>query len=161
MKKIMFSAVVILAACLVSANATMTQTNPTLKLLKFDYTPEQIAQVGETAKAGLEANLAQIIKVHAGERTFKNTVAAYDSALADYREGLFVPAFLTYVSPLAEIRDAAGKLEEGYKKNLVEIGTRKELYNALNEVAQKKPVLNEIDQRLLDRFMLDFKRNGL
>ena len=128
---------------------------------RFDFTKEEVAKVASDSRKELDARLEEIVKVPAGKRTFDNTVKAFEAALSDFGDVITLPIFMSYVSKDAAVRDAAAALEEESSKYTVEIMTRRDLYNAVNEFAQTKPQLSDEEQFLLDRIMLGFKRNGL
>ncbi len=129
--------------------------------LKFDLTPEQITQAEPAARANLEKKLADIVAIKPGQRTFENTVAALDMAVAGYESGIDIPGFLAYVSADAKVRDAANALEMSASKYMVDMSTRRDLYNAVKEYADTNPKLNPEDAALLTRTMKDFQRSGL
>ena len=69
--------------------------------------------------------------------------------------------FLKYVSEKPEVREAAGKCETAVEQMRVDIFAREDLYRALNDAKKKGEDLVPSDAKLLEEFLLAFKRNGL
>ncbi|MBF0408737.1 MAG: Zn-dependent oligopeptidase [Candidatus Riflebacteria bacterium] len=129
---------------------------------KFDYTVADIEKVASEAKNLLEERLNAIVKVKPEERTFDNTVKAYENGASDYIDSINIPTFLAYVSTDKDVRDAASKIEEESGKYLVEVESRKDIFEAIDGFAKKNPeIKDETDKFLLDRTLMDFKRSGL
>ncbi|HNW35733.1 MAG TPA: hypothetical protein PKM25_12420, partial [Candidatus Ozemobacteraceae bacterium] len=128
---------------------------------RFDFTREEIDTVASDSRKELDARLERLVKIPTGKRTFENTVKEFEAALSDFGDVITLPIFMSYVAKDAGVRDAAAALEEASSKYTVEIMTRRDLYNAINEFVQTKPQLAKDEQFLLDRIMLGFKRNGL
>jgi Zn-dependent oligopeptidase len=138
--------------------------NPLLnkeRVLRFDFTPDEIAQIGVQAKADFEKAMDKLLSVPASKRNFKNTVEYFEGALSDYRQ--LSEAFGLYIDflPEAALRTAATNYKNDAQKYLVDVFTNKEIYRALKEYADKKEKLPVVEARLLDNFMTEFKRNGL
>jgi thimet oligopeptidase len=127
----------------------------------FSYTPEQVKSLSETAIKDLEARLKEVTAVPAAQRTFKNTMLAFETATSDFGEAVQVPIMLAYVSDNADLRKAGQELELKISQYSVDLMTREDLFNALNEYAAKGERLGEVEGRLLEKTLLDFKRNGL
>ncbi|HOX23111.1 MAG TPA: M3 family metallopeptidase, partial [Elusimicrobiales bacterium] len=152
------------AAILCCAAFAFSQKNtyrPSGEPPKFNYTPEEIAKIGGSAKGTFEKKVAAIVGLKPEKRDFSNTVAALDAAVTEYSETTGVPIFLAYVSAEPKVREAASALEEETEKYMVDALTRRDLYNAMKELADTKPVLALEDARLLERTLKDFTRNGL
>ncbi|MCM2267140.1 MAG: Zn-dependent oligopeptidase [Elusimicrobiales bacterium] len=127
----------------------------------FSYTPEQVKNLSETAIKDLEARLKEVAAIPAAQRTFKNTMLAFETATSDFGEAVQVPIMLAYVSDNADLRKAGQELELKISQYSVDLMTREDLFNALNEYAAKGEKLGEVEGRLLEKTLLDFKRNGL
>ena len=127
----------------------------------FDYDAAKVNQIASDSRKTLDKKLDEIAKIAEKDRTFENTVLAMENALADFQREVTIPQFMGYVHENSEVRNAASKFEEEAMAYLVEISTRRDLFNAVNEFAQKKIALASDDAFLLQRTLLDFKRNGL
>lgn len=128
---------------------------------KFDLTPEQITGLSGTAIKELEAKINEILKIPTDQRTFANTLAAYEEATAVFTEAVTIPIFLAYTSSDAAIRNAAMQLEMTVSQYGVDLSMREDIYNALKAYASKGEKLGEVDAKLLDKTLLSFEMNGL
>ena len=120
----------------------------------FDYTPEQIKDLSSSLIKDLETKIDEILKIPAEQRTFANTVYAFEEASAVFQEKLTIPVFLAYTSSSKELRDAAMQLEMAISQYAIDLNTREDIFNALKEYADKGEKLDEVDARLLDKTLL-------
>lgn len=127
----------------------------------FEFTAEYIGKIGTDAMKLCNEKLDALVKIPADKRTFENTVTAFEDATVAFMDTVNLPQFMGYVHTDKAIRDVASVLEEASTKYMVELSTRRDLYNAMKELADRKPELAAEDQYLLDRTLLDFKRSGL
>ncbi|MDR0291244.1 MAG: Zn-dependent oligopeptidase [Elusimicrobium sp.] len=130
-------------------------------VLHFDYKAGDLAAAESAARARLEKDLQKVLNVPAGRRTFENTVLAYTRAFEDYGDAFGIPLFLAYVSPDGKLRDAATELQAEVSAYMVEVGTRKPLYNAVKEYADTAPSLGVPEAKLLKDMMIGFRKSGL
>lgn len=128
---------------------------------KFDYTPEQVNGLFEASTRELEAKIKTIVDVPGPQRDFKNTVLAFERASSAFGEAVRLPCLLAYVSSDAALRKAGQELELKVGQYSVDLMTREDIFNALNEYAAKGERLDPVDARLLEKTLLDFKQNGL
>ena len=128
---------------------------------KFDYTPEQVSGLFEAATKELEGKLKELAAIPAAQRTFKNTVLAFELAGNAFGEAVRVPSMLAYISDNADLRKASQELELKVGQYSVDLMTREDIFDALNEYAAKGENLDPVDARLLEKTLLDFKQNGL
>lgn len=127
----------------------------------FAYSAAEIERVATASKEILDKKLETIIKIPAADRTFENTLLAFEFALNEYAETVNIPQFLAQVADSKELRESGSKLEEDSSAYMVEISTRRDLFKAVDEFARKKVNLATDEAFLLDRTLFDFKRNGL
>lgn len=127
----------------------------------FDITAEQISAIPAKAIETLEARLKEIAGVPGPAATFDNTVLAFERAVADFGEAVQIPIVLAYVSDNAEVRKAAQELELKISQYSVDLFTREDVFESLNRYAAKKEKLGVVESRLLEKTLLDFKKNGL
>ena len=131
------------------------------KAPEFSYTPDQVTNLGDNLIKDLEEKLRVMINIPGPQRNFRNTPLAFEQATADFDEALTIPVFLAYTSDNADLRKAAQDLQLRISQYSVDLYTREDIYKALSEYAAKGEKLEEVDARLLDKTLLDFKRNGL
>ncbi|MBU2530040.1 MAG: Zn-dependent oligopeptidase [Elusimicrobia bacterium] len=128
---------------------------------RFNYTVEEINDISKTGIENLENKIEKVISISAQDRDFENTVYAFERALGDISDKITVPISLAYISDNPEIRTASQNLELKISQYFVDVFTREDIFNALNEFALKGDKLAETEKRLLDKMLLDFKKNGL
>ncbi len=130
-------------------------------VLHFDYKAEELASKEQAARIIFEKELAEVLSIPKDQRTFENTVLKYTRAFDNYSDPFGTAFFLGEVSPDKKLRDAAAELEGHVGQYLVEVGTRKDLYNAIKEYADTKPTLGVPEAKLLEDLMKGFKKSGL
>jgi thimet oligopeptidase len=131
-------------------------------MYKFDITVDEIKSLYDKSVSEFEEKIKNILSIKKEDRNFKNTVASFENALASLNYEINIPIFLGYVSIEPDIRNAATDLELKMGKYFVDIFTREEIFNAIDEYSKNiKENLNEVDRRLLDKIIYAFKKNGL
>ena len=131
------------------------------KAPEFSYTPEQVKTLSETVIKELEEKLKVLAAIPAAQRDFKNTMLAFEHAVSNFGEAVQLPILLAYVSDNEALRKAGQEMELKISQYSVDLFTREDVFSALNEYAAKGEKLGEVDARLLEKTLLDFKRNGL
>ncbi|MBU1105582.1 MAG: Zn-dependent oligopeptidase [Candidatus Riflebacteria bacterium] len=128
---------------------------------RFDFTMESITNIGSEAIKICNDKLNILVRIPAKERTFENTVQAFENAIATLGDTLQIPQFMGRNSKDRAVRKAASRIVIFTSRYLVDVFTRRDLYIAVKEVAEAKPVLKDEDQIMLGRMLTNFKRNGL
>ncbi|OGS07106.1 MAG: hypothetical protein A2270_03835 [Elusimicrobia bacterium RIFOXYA12_FULL_51_18] len=131
------------------------------KAPEFSCTPEQIRNIADVAINELEKEINNIVGMPSPQRSFKNTVLAFEAALDRLADETEIPQFLSIVSADAEVRKAGEELKTKLGRYTVDLMTRDDIFNALNEYAEKGEKLPPLDARLLEKRLREFKRNGL
>jgi len=124
-------------------------------------TPETLLQRYQGACAKLETGFQAILSVPASQRSFDNTVRAYDAAMADFHDEAYHLSYLAYVAPDESLRVAAQNIQTEMGKYSVSLGAHEGLYRAMGEYAAKKEALAGADQKLLDETLRGFELRGL
>lgn len=132
-----------------------------MKTPEFSYTPEQIKNIFETVTKKLEEKLKALVNIPGPRRSFQNTVLAFERATGEFSAAVQIPIMLAYVSDNADLRKEAQELELKISRYSVDLLTREDVFNALNEYAAAGEKLEPVEARLLEKTLLDFKRNGL
>ena len=127
----------------------------------FSYTPEQVSGTFDSAVRRLDDDLKAVIAVPAGQRTFANTVLAFEKATGAFGEAVHIPSILAYISDNAELRKASQELELKVSQYFVDLMTREDVFGAIKAYADLGEKLDPVDARLLEKTLLDFKQNGL
>ncbi|WP_424245540.1 thimet oligopeptidase [Elusimicrobium posterum] len=130
-------------------------------VLHFDYKAADIAPAEAKAREQLEKDLAAVIAVPKDQRTWENTVMAYNKSFEKYGDAFGTAMFLAYVSPDKELRDTATEFQSYVSAYMVEVATRKPLYNAIKEYADTNPALDIPEAKMLKDMMIGFKKSGL
>ncbi len=124
--------------------------------------PEIVARECEAAIAACDEIVATIVATPAGERTFANTFVALENAAEKVSRADGAYGFMAYVAADDALRETAREWEEKLSKYGVELGFREDLYNAVKEYAAtaEASALSGDEQRLLERTLRDYRRNG-
>lgn len=130
-------------------------------VLHFDYKAEELAPAEAAARVRLEKDLAALVALPDGERTFDNTVMAYERAFERYGDALGMSGFLSYVSTDKKFRDAALALQMEMSQYMVDVATRRDVYRAIKAYADTKPSLEPDQALLLKDMMIGFKNSGM
>ena len=146
-------------------NAAMHETKRVpVPLIEHQLTPEEILARGQAAEAKCEQALAAIVAIPDAERTFDNTVEAFEQSLMSYIDTAQRVGILKEVHTDEAVRGAAATAEENAGKYLVKVASRRELYQAMKGYLAnqgKSEGLDPAQKRLLELTMRDFRRNGL
>jgi len=127
----------------------------------FSYTPEKINRIAEAVNGELEKDIARIVAIPAAERTFENTVLAFEAAVDRFEDETEIPQFLAIVSADAHIRQAGEQLKIKTGRSMVDLLAREDVFAALTEYAAKGEKLGPDEARLLEKRLRDFRKNGL
>lgn len=157
MKKIILF--VLLAFCAAGVNGMENMFRN--GVLHFDYKAEDLAPAEAAARERLEKDLAALVALPDNERTFDNTVLAYERAFERYGDALGMSGFLSYVSTDKNFRDAALALQMQMSQYMVDVATRRDVYRAIKAYADTKPVLEPDQALLLKDMMIGFKNSGM
>ncbi|WP_424244995.1 thimet oligopeptidase [Elusimicrobium posterum] len=128
--------------------------------LRFDYDAQEMLILEEDAANELDAQLKKIIAIPAADRTFENTILAFEYAYNNYWYTAKTLGLLTYFHENESVREAAGQLESKGAQFKAKILARKDIYNAIKEYTQKNPALDEQEQVLLKFWLSRFQRAG-
>ncbi len=129
--------------------------------LHFNYKASELAPREKAARVVLEDSLNKIANIPANERTFENTLLAYEEALTTYGKALGQAGFLAYVSTDEDLRNAALEQAQIISAYMVEVATRRDIYKAFKELESLKPALPKIEAKMLKDAMIGFKKSGL
>lgn len=118
----------------------------------------------QSIKAALKRaddGIAKIIAIPDGQRTFDNTVGAFDdlSTRLDTETSMFM--FMQNVSTNAAEREAARAAEVAVGNWGIEVGKNEQLYKAIKAYADTKPALQGEQKRLLEFTLRDYRRAGM
>jgi len=103
-------------------------------------TPDVLQERVEKAREILKEEIDKIIDIHAEDRTFENTVAALDIAVAELYNSTFDhPEFgpLLVVSPDERMRNMAREIDKENKVLVTTLYTNERIYNVIKEYQTK------------------------
>ena len=131
-----------------------------LPLMAAAFAQEVPASV-KAAVVEADAAIAKIVAVPDAQRTWNNTLGAFDDAMARLERATSLPIFMANVATDAKARADARAGEEFLGNWYVEMGQREDLYKAVKAFAALKPTLNPEQQRMLDFSLRDYRRAGM
>jgi thimet oligopeptidase len=126
-------------------------------LIRADYQPGEITKLAGEARDQANASFVAIATRPAGQRTFDNTVLAFETAMADYSDAVTPLTFMGYVHPDPAIAAEGMAIEESVSLFANDIYTRRDLYNALRDATPRSPE----ETRLYDLTIREFTKNGM
>lgn len=124
--------------------------------LRFDFTPQQIEQLGKDKFAQLSGKLNEI-----STKPNPSSIFDLEFALADFSNSLSIPLFLKYVSPDPEVRKAADRLETQVQKFMIDVFTREDLFQAVRTSGATLKNKSPVQEELIQEYLFNFKKNGL
>jgi thimet oligopeptidase len=131
----------------------------------IDYrttTPADIERAQEETIRAADRIVAAMVAVPEGERTFANTLAPLEE-VSDLLEQTFGRyGFMAYVAVEAEVRNAAEHLREALDKYGIDLSFREDVHAGVTAFAHtdEAAALTGERQRLLERTLRDYRRNG-
>jgi len=129
--------------------------------LQWQAGPEQIAADCEAARRRADSQLQSVTAMSEPSHTFSNTPQAVEAAIDDFYDATSGDAFVKDVAVSSSTRQAARDCQTLIDKFVLDVFNREDLYNAVKTYADRKESLAGEDKKLLDKELLDFKRNGL
>lgn len=139
---------------------TVTQSGePALRnrIIRSDYATGEVTKLCQAAIDDAKASFDQIAAVPAAQRTFDNTMLAFENANADFGDKTNGLTFMGYVSTNADVSAEGSACEEKVGAFMVETYTRRDLYDAL-----RAPAARDADEaRLQKEAVHSFVKNGL
>ena len=130
-------------------------------VLHFDYKAEELAPAEAAARVQLEKDLNALVAIPKEQRTFENTIMAYERAFDDYGNALGMSGFLSYVSTDKNFRDAALALQMQISQYMVDVATRRDVYRAIREYTDTNPQLDPVQAKLVKEMLIGFKNSGM
>ncbi|QYZ78108.1 peptidase [Methanofollis formosanus] len=143
------------AGCL--ENARQEEPANGVDPIRSHYSPGEITQLNEAAEEKANASLDAIAAIPPEDRTFENTVLAFDRTLADYSDAVGPLMLMGSVYPDKRIAAEGMACEESASVFLTGVYTRRDLYDALHDRIPRTPE----ESRLYDVTMREFEKNGL
>ncbi|RKP18218.1 zincin [Rozella allomycis CSF55] len=130
-------------------------------LLNFSLTASEIKNLSQTLISKSRAVYDQVSALSSDRATFKNAIIPIAKIEAEYSVASANIYFPQYVSPIKEVRDASVEANKALEEFSIETDMRADIYKVVLAVAEKNEELGPEDKRLLEKMLLDYKRNGL
>ena len=125
--------------------------------IQTHYSPGEITALSEAAEKTATASLNAIAAIPGDERTFENTVLAFDRIMTDYADVVCPLSLMGNVYPEAGIAAEGIACEESASVFATRVYTRRDLYDALREETPRTPE----ESRLSEITIREFEKNGL
>lgn len=146
--------VIITTACGCLNNASAAQTD---EPIRTRYAPGEITQLANAAQEQADASLNAIAALPPEERTFDNTVVAFDGAVSDYMDAINPLVLMGVVYPDPAIAAEGIEADESSMIFINDVYTRRGLYNALTGQMPR----TDAESRLYNLTIRKFEKNGL
>jgi thimet oligopeptidase len=130
---------------------------PLAFLLAVNASAATVSERCESEVTRLNKRLSEIVSVRPEHRTLRNTLFAFENALADFGDATNELTFNKYVSLDKDLRKQGSDCEEQVSVLLVGVFTRRDLYDALRAVEP----LESQERRLWSKTLEGFEQNGL
>lgn len=128
--------------------------------INFDFTPKEMSVITADAQKYVNAEIEKVTKIPKGKRTFKNTVVAFENTMAEFHNRAETFRMAADFGVTKEIRDMGTEIQKIYGKFEMEVFMRDDLYNALKEYEDRRPLLSKAQKHIFDKMMFKFRKNG-
>ena len=145
-----------LVVVLLSAMPVMAASGVT-----FPQTPEQARIQFDAAMARADDRIQAIVDVPDDQRTYLNTIDAYDAMHAELDRGVSGVLFMAYVHPDAGMREISQQVDQEYMSWMIDLGKRQDLFDAIDSYARHGEQLDPVRERLVRRIQRDYRRAGM
>ena len=130
-----------------------------MKLPSFDISAEEIKKNSAKIISDAQKRFDHIGSLKQSQRSFQNTVAAFDQIEADVEDQLNILVILQQASPHSTLRESAEHAVNELQRYLdVDIYSQQSLYTALSSCKDK--TLSSAEEKVLSKKLLKFKHNG-
>ncbi len=125
--------------------------------IRTHYSPGEIPKLSENAEQTARDALCTIAEIPPEDRTFDNTLVAFDGVMTDYSDALSPLILMGNVYPDAVVAAEGMSCEESASCFNTAVYTRRDLYDVLREQTPRTPE----ESRLYEVTIRDFEKNGL
>ncbi|MDR1684615.1 MAG: M3 family metallopeptidase, partial [Elusimicrobiota bacterium] len=154
-KKIISCAAAAVVACAAfAANPLITKEG----YLNVSFTTAQMQQYAADAQVYMNGEIEKILQVPAGQKTFDNTIAAFERALGEYHDRTQFLSLGAHILTDAQQRKTALDIGAAVKKYRLDIFTKKDLYAALAQAAKS---LKGKEDYVAKKVLVEFEKNGM
>ena len=125
--------------------------------VRSHYTKGEITQLCDAAVVSANATLNKIAATPPNDRTVDNSLLRFEQTMGDIFDTTMPLSMMSYVYPDPVISAEGSACEEKIGVFMVDVYTRRDLYNAMSGLAPRTPY----EQRLYNKTIRQFERNGL
>ncbi|MBI3542642.1 MAG: Zn-dependent oligopeptidase [Deltaproteobacteria bacterium] len=140
--------------------STALAADPVYPKIKFTYSAQDIKVECAAALAKASRQVERLARLGDDQRTFTNTVVAFEKIQNAVDEQLGPILFLSSVSPSSAVLDASNDCGDKVSSFYVALSGRTDLYKAIDVVAHQDLRLDVEDAKLLEETVRGFKRSG-
>lgn len=141
----------------IAPNPPAGSTSTNLEPIKAHYKTGEVTALCDQAVLQTEAKLTEIASLSKDKQTIKNTILAFENAIAELNDQTSPLTFMGYVSTNEASSAEGSDCEQKIGQYFVDIYTRRSIYDAI--VSQKTD--NAQEARLLSQTIQSFEQNGL
>lgn len=141
----------------VSCAVTPKQTNKGFSVIRYEFQKGELTKLCEKAIQDTKIQLDVVGKTPANDRNLDNTLLKMEEDLASFSDVTTPLTFMGYVSRDEALRKEAETCEKSVGQFVVEVFTRKDLYNAIKDLKGRNPGENRLLKETIDAF----EKNGL
>lgn len=127
------------------------------ELIRFTYKDGELTALCKEAIRTAVSDLDKIVKLDPASRNVENTLLAFERTICDLNDAVQPMTFMGYVSTNTAISAEGSSCEEALGSVMVDIYSRKDLYESLRNLVTRST--NE--KRLLSETLRSFENNGL
>lgn len=129
------------------------------------WIPADISIIPSIAIAAIKNNIEDIKKIEKEERTFENTILAFENGDREVSDSVSNIHILEMVSDKKEVRDACRIASIEFQEKIVDLNHDIELYKAIKDYYEgnykkEKKNLKSEDIKLVEDYVKSFKRMG-
>jgi thimet oligopeptidase len=140
-----------------TANSPSAPNEPPILLIRSDYAPGEVTRLCDQAITEAQTRIDAVAQMPAAQRTTDNTLLAFETATADFGDQTNQLTFMGYVHRDPSINAEGAACEEKVGSFMVDVFTRRDLYEALKPAATR----DADEARLKESIVEGFEKNGL
>ena len=125
--------------------------------IQTHYSPGEIPRLNNGAEETARASLGAIVEIPPEERTFDNTLLAFDEVMTDYADAVSPLILMGNVYPDPQVAAEGMACEESASVFSTSVYTRRDLYDAFRKQTPRTPE----ESRLYEVTIREFEKNGL
>lgn len=130
-------------------------------LIRSDYIPGELTKLCDLTIKKAKNLLDEIVNTPNSQQSLKGSLIKLENITAEFSDTTQPLCFMGYVSPNEALSKEGSECEQRVSQFLVNLFTRKDLYQCLQGNAIQKKELNANESKLLSEILKKFQENGL